>query len=99
MTLVERVARAIMEIKPPFQPSPAHLAMARAAIAAMRESIGEAKMSTDEIARLRELLRPFARAAAALRPDAPDSEPVVILAGEVILTAGDFRAARRAIDN
>jgi hypothetical protein len=56
-------------------------------------------MSTDEIARLRELLRPFARAAAALRPDAPDSEPVVILAGEVILTAGDFRAARREIDN
>jgi hypothetical protein len=52
-----------------------------------------------EIDRLRELLRPFARAAAALRPDAPDSEPVVILAGEVILTAGDFRAARRTIDN
>ena len=35
MTMVERVARAIMEIKEPFQPAPAHLAMARAAIAAM----------------------------------------------------------------
>jgi hypothetical protein len=50
-------------------------------------------MSIDETARLRDLLRPFARAAAALRSEAPDSEPVVILGGETVLSAGDFRRA------
>lgn len=51
-----------------------------------------------ELEKIIKTLRPFARSAVALKLDAPDDKAVIVYGGDVILTAGDFRRARMALE-